>query len=71
VNLATPDVDFPSALVKKARQRPDNERWVDRDGMAPVTSLLAGDRKAVEFARKLDASKQPRLRFAAELPLSA
>jgi hypothetical protein len=68
VSLATHDVDFLRALAKKALQRPHLERWVDRDGTAPVTSLSADDRKVGELARKPDVSKQSRLRSAAELP---
>jgi hypothetical protein len=68
VNLATSDVDSPRAFAKKALQRPHHERWVDRAGTPSVNSHPADDRKVGELARAPDVSKQPLLRFAAELP---
>ncbi len=68
MNLATPDVCLLRAFAKKPLQRRHNERWVNRDGIAPVTSLSADDRRVGELARRPNDPEQSRLRLAAELP---
>lgn len=69
MNLPTDDLDFLRALVKTARQRPHQVRWVDRDGTARVTTLSADDAKRVNgLARQLGVGNDVLLRRAAELP---
>jgi hypothetical protein len=69
MHLPTADLDFLRALVKTARQRPQQVRWVDRDGTPRVTTLSAEEAKRVgELARQLGVSLEGLLRRAAELP---
>lgn len=69
VHLPPADLDFLRALVKTARQRPHQVRWVDRDGSDRVTTLSAEDARRVdELARQLGMAKDALLRRAAELP---
>lgn len=69
MQLPPPDLDFLRALVKTARQRPHQVRWVDRDGTDRVTTLSAEDARRVnELARQLGVAKDVLLRRAAELP---
>ena len=69
MNLPQPDVDFLRALVKASRQRPQHVRWVDRDGVARVTTLSLEDaRRVAELAQRLGLAKDALLRGAAELP---
>jgi hypothetical protein len=69
MNLPTADLDFLRALVKTTRQRPQQVRWIDRDGTPRVTTLSAEDAKRVnELARELGVANDVLLRRAAELP---
>ena len=69
MNLPPEDLDFLSALVKTARQRPVQVHWVDRDGTARVTTLSAEDAKRVHgLARQAGVASDVLLRRAAELP---
>ena len=69
MHLPTADLDFVRALVKTARQRPQQIRWVDRDGTPRVTTLSTEDAKRVsELARELGIANDVLLRRAAELP---
>ena len=71
MDIAPDDEQFLKALVKTARQRIHQIKWVDRDGTPRLTLLCQAEIGQVNnLARKLKLSPAELMRQAAHIPVS-